>query len=238
MRPNPEPKTRLVVQHVDPYDGSAKSALDPSNDPEMRCGLPMTFGTCRPDLRRYVREGDTIIFVAIVKNDASGVQYYLTSYFLVDEALPNHAEALARFGPRPNIAIIPADGSTTDTLWLEGHEYQQAPTDVHDGDWQERARSPYLISDTVVSRIVRPGIAWNEVVAEGPQGEEDTLLRAEELCTFHRHLPRLVRSAVARKYLANTVRRLTRNDYETRPAPRKMPRSALGACDPVYAPLQ
>jgi hypothetical protein len=159
-------KTKLLVHRTYPKKIAGTSLLDRTNDPEMRLGLPMTFGDCRPNVRTQAHVGDVFVFIAYVPDDPTNVQYYLDAYFKVAKIL-DQGEAMRRFGRRPNVLLeaMAGDNSAQEMVCLKGVWYQHAAWDDH-VDWEHRVQSPYLVSDTIESRIIRPGIPWADLARE------------------------------------------------------------------------
>lgn len=187
-------KTKLLVHLTYPKRFTGMDLLDRTNDPEMRLGLPMAYGDCRTNVRKQAHVGDVFVFIAYVPDDPANSRYYLDAYFKIAEIL-DQGEALRRFGQRPNLLIEAATGHEPEqeTVCLNGIRYRQAAYDYHD-DWAHRVQAPYLVSDTIESRIIRPGIPWADLVEECPSLRPVSALRNK----FNRHPPTLVDDEGAR----------------------------------------
>jgi hypothetical protein len=122
--------------------------VDIGNDPELRTS-PMTWGICRPNVRRWVDVGDELYFIAYRK-DAG---YHLSARLSVTELI-SPAEALARFPGRCNVILdhVPPADSVEDGVrrYLEQHRRELAWAK---GD-RDRARIA-LATDKVDPSILR-----------------------------------------------------------------------------------
>jgi len=88
-------KTFLIVFHGQ-LNNNGK-IIDVSDDPCFE--NPPSWGICRPNIRRAVKRGDTLIFIAKVDND-----YFLKGWFQVGDKL-DYISALNNYPARQNVII-------------------------------------------------------------------------------------------------------------------------------------
>lgn len=116
-----------------PYDaGDDPSFCWASTHP----GVRVTWGVCRPNVRRSIRRGDIVVFISFLRNrNTSCGEYRLVAALPVDYKLTHTAiyrfDANACFREYPNLLIRARDGG-----W-EHHEPVLPVEDWHD-DWLAR----------------------------------------------------------------------------------------------------
>ncbi|GEM_PF-3145760 len=82
---------------------ASRGWLDRGHDPDLRA-LPLTWGTCRPDVRRYALEGSQLFFLGYDRRQPQPSPYMLTAYFHVAERILQK-DAVQRFPGRPNVIL-------------------------------------------------------------------------------------------------------------------------------------
>ena len=129
------PQTYLVVFHG--YWDNGK-LVDVGDDPCFQ--EPPTWGICRPNTRKYVRSGDTLVFICCINK---GAAYFLKGWFVVGEKI-SYPEALQKFPQRSNVILVnngyPTSNSNIvpvnvpthlkELHAVQGH-YKQNPNDNH-----------------------------------------------------------------------------------------------------------
>lgn len=121
----------LVVYLAKGGHGSDR-LLDLGNDPDFR-EPPITWGICRPNIRRRRHPGDHLFFVASVGIKVSlAERYYLAAYLQVGEVL-DQSQAASRFAGRENVIVerLPVVSTTGDAVvnYVEQHRASLAWAD-------------------------------------------------------------------------------------------------------------
>src|SRR5262245_53736389 len=136
MRASPtERRAYLVVYLVAP---EARASLrDVGRDPDLD-GTPVTWGICRTNVRRWVRRGSELFFVAYDKEATPAHQYQLAGYLKV-AVLVAHAAVVDRFHDRRNIILDRLPGPATRSVDRRVRDY--VATHAHELRWGDAKRA-------------------------------------------------------------------------------------------------
>ncbi len=157
--PSSAGQTALAQRFARAATSSSNSCYDGGDDPSFfsaeQLDGPVTWGVCRPPLRRTVQPGDALVFFAKKSSD-SGIDYLFKGFATVERKVSQldlwRDPSVSVFQQYLNLLIRPKRGSRTKFRHYE-------PADEHE-DWLWRICEPCGHRKEELNRLEASGIFW------------------------------------------------------------------------------